>query len=247
MESTTASRTAEYMALCRAMESARARGKRLFTDRFAIHFLRLSLRGVALLCKAPFFAEAIAWYADRRVPGARTSAIARTRLIDDVLLQALTDGIRQVVILGAGFDCRFYRLAGIDRVIGFEVDHPATLAEKLLRLQDITRELPGNVRYVEIDFDRQDLAEAVERSGFDRGQPSIFVWEGVTNYLSGEAVDAVLRYVSGCASGTVVRLFAAITRAQDPLKAYPSHFGLEFENDQVRVVGLHFGPHSQIP
>jgi len=204
MESEGASRTAEYMALYRAMESARPRGSRLFTDPFAIHFLRPSLRRAAVLCRVPFLAVAVAWYADRRAPGARTSAIARTRLIDDVVSQALTEGIRQVVILGAGFDCRLYRLSGIDRVAAFEVDHPATLGAKLSRLRNVIRRLPGNVRYVEIDFDRQNLTEALEQRGFDRGQPSIFVWEGVTNYLSAMAVDAVLCYVAGCAAGTRV-------------------------------------------
>src|SRR5215470_4876608 len=204
MESEGASRTAEYMALYRAMESARPRRRRLFTDPFAIHFLRPSLRRAAVLCRVPLFAAAVAWYADRRAPGARTSAIARTRLIDDVVSQALTDGIRQVVILGAGFDCRLYRLSGIDRVAAFEVDHPATLGAKLSRLRNVIRRLPGNVRYVEIDFDRQNLTEALEQRGFDRGQPSIFVWEGVTNYLAAKAVDSVLCYVAGCAAGTRV-------------------------------------------
>jgi methyltransferase (TIGR00027 family) len=202
MESARASRTAEYMAFYRAMESARPSGKRLFRDPFAFHFLRPSLRRAVIFCRVPFFAEAVAWYADRRAPGARTSAVARTRLIDDVVLQAMAEGIRQVVILGAGFDCRLYRLTGIDRVAGFEVDHPATLAAKLSRLRHQIGKLPGNVRYVEVDFDRQQLAEALENNGFDRGQPSVFVWEGVTNYLSADAVDAVLRYVAGCAAGT---------------------------------------------
>ena len=131
------------MALYRAIESARPRGRRLFTDPFAIHFLRASLWRAAVLCRVPFFAVAVAWYADRRAPGARTSAIARTRLIDDVVSQALTDGIRQAVILGAGFDCRLYRLSGIDRVAAFEVDHPATLAAKLSRLRSVIRRLPA--------------------------------------------------------------------------------------------------------
>jgi methyltransferase (TIGR00027 family) len=190
------------MALYRAMESARPSGRRLFTDPFAVDFLRPSLRSAAVLCRVPFFGVALAWYADRRAPGARTSAIARTRLIDDVVRQALTDGTRQVVILGAGFDCRLYRLTSIGHVVGFEVDHPATLAAKLSRLKHVVRKAPDNVRYVDIDFERQNLAEALENKGFDRGQPSVFVWEGVTNYLSAEAVDAVLCYVAGCAAGT---------------------------------------------
>jgi len=204
MEPNRASRTAEYMALYRAMESARPRSRRLFTDPLAMHFLRPSLRRAAVLCRVPLFAAAVAWYADRQAPGARTSAIARTRLIDDIMSQALTDGIRQVVILGAGFDCRLYRLSSIDCVVAFEVDHPATLAAKLSRLRSVIREFPGNVRFVEMDFDRQSLAEALEKKGFDRGQPTIFVWEGVTNYLGSAAVDIVLRYVAGCAAGTLL-------------------------------------------
>src|SRR5262249_61954745 len=125
MESARASRTAEYMALYRAMESARPCGRRLFTDPFAIHFLRPVLRRAAVLCRGPLFAVAVAWYADRRAPGARTSAIARTRPIDDVVFQALTDGIRQVVKRGAAVDCLLDRLTGIDSVVGFEVDHHA--------------------------------------------------------------------------------------------------------------------------
>jgi methyltransferase (TIGR00027 family) len=105
------------------------------------------------------------------------------------------------VILGAGFDCRLYRLADV-AVAAFEVDHPATVAAKLSRLRRLVTQLPANVRFVEIDFDRQSLAETLQRAGFDSGQPAIFVWEGVTNYLTASAVDAVLRYVAGCAAGS---------------------------------------------
>ena len=155
-----------------------------------------------MLSKVPYLAAAVAWYADRRAPGARTSAIARTRLIDDVVSQALQDALRQVVILGAGFDCRFYRLLGISSVAAFEVDHPATIATKVSRLRTLLEKLPVNVRFVAIDFDRQSLAETLQKAGFDSGQPSIFVWEGVTNYLTANAVDALLRYVANCASGS---------------------------------------------
>jgi len=202
MEPNAARRTAEYMALYRALESARPPGGRLFTDPFAIHFLRPSLRRAAVLARVPYLADAIAWYADWRAPGARTSAIARTRFIDDVVSQALGDGFRQVVILGAGFDCRFYRLPGIRSVAAFEVDHPATIATKVSRLRGLLEKLLANVRFVEIDFDRQSLAETLQNAGFDSVQPSIFVWEGVTNYLTASAVDAVLRYVAKCASGS---------------------------------------------
>jgi len=202
MEPNTASRTAEYMAFYRAMESARPGNKRLFTDPFAIHFLRPALGKAAWLSRIPYVAAAVAWYADHRAPGARTSAIARTCLIDDVVSQALRKGLRQLVILGAGYDCRIYRLSGVSSAAAFEVDHPATLAAKLSRLRGLLARLPANTHFVEIDFGRQSLGEALHREGFDSSQPAIFVWEGVTNYLTDSAVDAVLRYVAGCAVGS---------------------------------------------
>lgn len=202
MEANVASRTAEYMAFYRALESARPRGKRLFNDPFAIHFLQASLRRAVEISKIPYVGALIALYADRRAPGARTSAIARTRLIDDLVSQGLREGIGQIVILGAGFDCRIYRLSDMKSVAAFEVDHPATLGAKRSRLRSLIEDSQTNVHFVEIDFARQDLAKVLHQEGLDPGQPTIFVWEGVTNYLTSSAVDSVLRYVAGCAVGS---------------------------------------------
>lgn len=102
------------------------------------------------------------------------------------------DGIRQVVTLGAGFDCRFYRLQELGSVAGFEVDQPSTLALKISRLRTLLEKATTNVRFVAIDFEHQKLADRLRAEGFDRRQPAIFIWEGVTNYLTAEAVDAVL-------------------------------------------------------
>jgi methyltransferase (TIGR00027 family) len=157
-----------------------------------------------MVSRIPYLGAAIARYADRRAPGARTSAIARTRLIDDIVSEALSEGMRQVVILGAGFDCRIYRLSGMSLVTAFEVDHPATVAAKRLRLSGLIAQLPPHVHFVEIDFSRESLAEALHLAGFDSGRSTVFIWEGVTNYLTANAVDAVLRYVASCADGSRV-------------------------------------------
>lgn len=190
------------MAFYRALESVRPRGKRLFDDPFASHFLRPSLRRAVEMSKIPLLGAVIARYADRRAPGARTSAIARTRLIDDLVSQGLREGIGQIVILGAGFDCRFYRLSNIRSVAAFEVDHPATLAAKRSRLRNLITNSQTKVHFVEIDFSRQGLAEMLQQAGFNAGRTTIFIWEGVTNYLTASAVDAVLRYVGGCTRST---------------------------------------------
>jgi len=195
------SRTAVYMAFYRALESARPAAKRLFCDPFARHFLRPFLLKAIGLSTVPLLGAILYWYADRRAPGARTSAIARTRLIDEAWCQALRDGIRQIVILGSGFDCRPYRLPGAPSAIIFEVDHPRTLASKLARLQQVVPVMPENVHYVEIDFNHQGLAQTLADAGFEASLPGLFIWEGVTNYLTLEAVGSVFRYVGTLSPG----------------------------------------------
>jgi len=196
------SRTAEYMAFFRALESLRPVHQRLFTDPYAVHYLRPPLRRVVALSKWPGGRALVDWYADLRLPGARTSAIARTRLIDDALLEALTAGIKQIVILGSGFDCRAYRLPQLKDVTVFEVDHSATFIRKRAGFRNAGARVPDNVRFVQIDFNREDLPSVLGKAGFDRRQETIFLWEGVTNYLTPEAVDAVLGFVAGCGTDT---------------------------------------------
>jgi methyltransferase (TIGR00027 family) len=128
--------------------------------------------------------------------------VARTRLIDDALVAALAEGLEQVVILGAGFDCRPYRLRGIERARVFEVDHPATSAVKRARIAELLGTLPHHVVFVAVDFDRHAFIEALTTAGYAADTPSFFLWEGVTNYLTAPAVDATLVAIAAAAMGS---------------------------------------------
>jgi methyltransferase (TIGR00027 family) len=197
------SRTAEFMGLFRALESVRRpAAARLFEDPFAARLLPASLRAVVATARLPLVGGGVARLIDRRWPGARSSGVARTRLIDEALAAALHAGIDQVVILGAGFDCRAYRLSGIERARVFEVDYPSTSAAKRARLAALLGGLPGHVTFVALDFDRQPLLAALAAAGCDRGRRSIVIWEGVTNYLTAAAVDATLRAIATFAPGS---------------------------------------------
>ena len=107
-----------------------------------------------------------------------------------------------MVILGAGFDCRAFRIPELRAATIFEVDHPQTFATKREQLSLLLDRQPANLTFVQIDFNRQSLEDVLGRAGFDPSRPSIFLWEGVTNYLTAEAVTAVLRFVASCAAGT---------------------------------------------
>ncbi len=201
MEPGSFSRTAEIMALFRAMEAARPADKRLFDDRFAVGFLGASLRQVARLSAVAGLGPALVRAIDRLWPGARTSGTARTRLIDDWIGDSVSAGTKQIVILGAGFDSRAWRLSALGALPVFEVDHPATSAEKRRRMASMNADI-SRVRFVAIDFNRQRLPTTLAAAGFDGTKRTAVVWEGVSNYLASEAVDSVLRWVAGLAPGS---------------------------------------------
>ncbi len=149
------STTAEIVAFFRALETIRP-GDRLFEDPFAAHFLRPWLRIIVRGSVLPLIGALLLRWIDRRWPGARTSAIARTRLIDDWVNESVAGDPQQVVILGAGFDSRAWRLPALRKVAVFEIDHPATAAEKRRRLAALGIER-ANVRFVPVDFERDAL------------------------------------------------------------------------------------------
>src|SRR5215831_19480524 len=160
-----ASRTAEQNALFRALESSRPERERICDDPLARHFLTWPFTLVIRLTAIPRVRTFVCSFIDRRWPGVRTSVVARTRLIDDVIADALTD-IEQLVILGAGFDSRAYRLSRLRDIDVFEVDHPDTQAAKRAVLTRLLGVLPERVRFVSVDFTRDDLASAMSRAGY---------------------------------------------------------------------------------
>lgn len=202
------SRTAGHVALFRALESARRRDK-VFDDPYASKFLPPRYRMLARLARIPAVRRRVERYIDTRFPaGPRASAVVRTRLIDDLVGEALAAGIEQVLLLGAGYDSRAYRLPAMASARVFEVDHPATQASKRRRIRAHVRPAQrAHVRFVPVDLMRDDLSDALRRAGFATDERAVVVWEGVTNYLTAAAVDttlAVVRELAGPGSRLVL-------------------------------------------
>jgi methyltransferase (TIGR00027 family) len=141
---------------------------------------------------------------DAITPGIYGAQVGRTRVIDEAVQAALKQGMAQVVILGAGLDTRAYRLAGIERARVYEVDLPAGQAGKKEKLERRSGRLPGHVSFVPVDFDTQTLAAAFAGTAFDRSRTTLFVWEGVTQYLSADGVRQTLEFVGSCAPGSSI-------------------------------------------
>jgi methyltransferase (TIGR00027 family) len=187
--------TAQAMAYVRASEEALGPDERLFDDPFAPVFLSRAMRwSLPLLRSRRFYAFAM-WARNRQAPGVWGSLLARTRYIDDALFAAVESRIEQVVILGAGADSRAFRIHGIEATAVFEVDHPGTQQWKQAQLAKAISPLPSHVTFVPVDFERDSLEHALPAAGYRAGVRTFFIWEGVTQYIQAEAVDATLRFV----------------------------------------------------
>jgi methyltransferase (TIGR00027 family) len=197
------SHTAALVTLYRAIESSRPAATRLFDDPFAPLFLGWRFRTALRLSRLPVIGAAMPWsLVDGHWSGPRGTVAARTRYIDDCLGDALHHGVKQVVILGAGFDCRPYRIREIAQSRVFEADHPATQATKKQIVSRRLRTLSSHVTYVPIDFTAGPLDAVMQASGYRSDVRTFFVCEGVTHYLAADTIDAVFRYVGRSAPGS---------------------------------------------
>lgn len=186
------SRTARGAAAHRAAHQVLEQG-RIFFDPLALRILGED-------------AETVAREAEERPGSARMRIFiaVRTRFAEDALAAAVERGAQQLVVLGAGLDTFAYRSPLSRQLRIFEVDHPATQAWKRERLADAAIEIPASLTYAPVDFERQTLAEGLRSAGFDPARQTFFTWLGVVPYLTDEAIQATLAFISGLPNGVHV-------------------------------------------
>lgn len=216
------SRTAQYMAFFRALETQEQPDRRLFDDPYAFSLLSGTLRIFARLAHWPVSGRLVHAVLELGWPYTRSSGVVRTRAIDDSIREAIQCGARQLVLLGAGFDSRGLRLEEAKSVTVFEVDHPATQQEKENRLQAAIGWLPANIRYVGVDFERDNLEGKLFEAGYDPGLPAVVVWEGVISYLTESAVQGTFALLSRLLAPSSCLIFTYMDKgALDGSKAFP--------------------------
>ena len=186
--------TAENNALLRAYETLRPEDERICHDPYAVYFL--PERFLTMKDQKGRMEQTISeWEAN--FPGVCNAIIVRTRFIDDCLFQAIESGIRQLVILGAGYDTRAFRYDALkDEVMVFELDYPATQKAKLDRIKQFARDDMAHVRFIPIDFDEEEPEAKLLASGYSKKVKTLFIWEGVTYYLPPVAVDRTLHFIN---------------------------------------------------
>ena len=135
----------------------------------------------------------------------RAFLVARSRYAEDNLRAAVTAGVRQYVLLGAGLDTFAYRNP-YPQLRVFEVDHPSTQEWKRDLLARASIAIPPNVRFTPVDFEMQSLATQLEGAGFDAQAPAYFAWLGVVPYLTLGAFRATLEFIAARPAGSGVTL-----------------------------------------
>lgn len=207
MEEDQESRTALYSAYFRGYHSKHVSPK-IFNDFLANKLLtieernlfdKLGLSGLTaydpkLAASFPDEASALA-FITQSLPGP-PQILSRARYTEDILEEAVQQGVKQYVILGAGMDTFAFRRKDIlEQLEVFEVDHPATQRSKLHRINQLNWEIPPQLHFVGVDFSKESLAEALKLTSYDTKLLSFFSWLGVTYYLTYDEVLSALRNI----------------------------------------------------
>ena len=191
MKAGTASETAAIVCMARAIAHGRT-PVAAFSDPTAMALLSVEQRAeVEQIRQGPRPKGWRARFRYEHLTRESQMMVARTVAIDADLRDAVAP---QVVILGAGLDGRAWRMPELVTSLVFEVDHPDSQQQKLQRVASLTREA-REVRFVPMDFTRDDLAHALEAAGHDPLLPTSWLWEGVVMYLDRDAIETTLRIV----------------------------------------------------
>jgi methyltransferase (TIGR00027 family) len=199
MEAHKASDTAALTAMLRAAHQLVDGEPKIVDDPIAVGFLDDAIRERIAARPAALFSPSL------MIP--RAAVLLRSRYAEDLLTRAVTKGVRQFVILGAGLDTFALRQPEFAHCLKiYEVDHPATQAWKRERLAAARVVVPDNLRWTPIDFEQQTLAAGLRNAGFDATAPAFFSWLGVTQYLTLPAIDATLKVVAALPSPSTIVL-----------------------------------------
>ena len=184
-----------------AIEQYEPAGRRLVDDDLALRILPAGRRLLVRTMRWNPLRRMTIAAGERAVPGSWTIITCRKRFIDDRLAEALPE-VDAVVILGAGMDTRGLRLARRSDTPVFEVDLPVNIKAKKAAIDGAFTTPPSSVHLVPLDFERDDLFAVLTEHGYRSDARTFFIWEGVTQYLTAEAVDATLAQLRSAPAGS---------------------------------------------
>ena len=219
--------TAQGVAKQRLIETLAKPDKRIIYDPYAVKFV-LGASIIKLMGH-----KMSVWLTQQFAPGFHEHLISRTRFIDDLIKKSTANGAEQYIILGAGYDLRAHRLDLPPTLKIFEVDQPEVQLRKRSKLP---KNLPNseNVTYVSVDFNNQTLKKQLLNTGFDQNKPTVFTLEGVSQYITKDAIISTLEVLAELTQKTSATFF--ISYVDKLLNENPKAcFGKGYSNAEKKV------------
>ena len=225
--------TAQGVAKQRLIETLAEPEERIINDPYADRFVL----GASVI---KFMGHRLnVWLAQKLVPGFHEHLISRTRFIDDLVKKNSASGVEQYVILGAGYDSRAHRLELPSSLRIFEVDQPEVQARKRSKLPEELSNLE-NMTYVAVDFTHQTLTEQLINAGFDQNKSTVFTLEGVSQYITKEALSSTIKEVAALTQRASSTFF--ISYVSDLFDKNPEAcFGKGYPNAEKRAKLIMYG------
>jgi methyltransferase (TIGR00027 family) len=145
------------------------------------------------------------------MPGVNGAIVARIKFIDECVTNLIAEGLEQLVVIGAGYDTRSYRIQEVkENLKVFEVDHPPTQATKIEKVKEIFGALPNHVTFVPLIFGKHSLGEKLIEFGYNKKLKTLFIIEGLLMYIPSTAVEGLFAFIiqaSGPGSSIVADYF----------------------------------------
>lgn len=176
--------------------------QRIIQDSVAYQMLPFSMKMMVTICKPSFVRNAFIQLLEKATPGIYTSMVCRKRYIEDQLRDHLHQGVEAVVILGAGLDTLAYRIPRLASTKVYEVDLPENIEYKRKKLHALYGQIPAHVTLVPINFETENLETVLSHAGYSPAQPTFFVWEGVTQYLTEKAIQETFDFLAKAKTGS---------------------------------------------
>jgi methyltransferase (TIGR00027 family) len=213
------SETAIFGALYRAVANKEFKDERIGSDYLAEYLLPPHFR---FLVKFRKIRTNVKRKSDRFTPGMYEYMIARTVFFDNAFTEALNNNVRQIVLLGAGYDTRAYRFREVSQTTKIlELDIVTTQNRKKKCLKKARIPIPKHVTLVPINFNEDSLETVLETAGYENHVKTLFIWEGVSYYLEPESVDATLEFFTKSSNHeSIIAFDYAISISEENLNNY---------------------------
>ena len=221
-----------------AVEHFFPRNQRIIDDDLAPKILPLSIRVMTSVMRYGFIRNWVINYSEKTNPGIWAGILCRKRYIRDKLNE-MSSQIDGVVNLGAGLDTLVYTLDSITNLPIWELDQNVIIKSKQIRLKEIVDSIPDNIKGIGIDFDHEDIGEALEKNGYSNNKQIFFIWEAVTQYLEEKSIKQIFDFLSHAHKGSKI----AFTYVRKDFLDGSNLYGMEdaykrFVEEKIWIFGM---------